>query len=421
VTTHVNSPLTRTLWAERHVEDFLSLPLVSEFVFRSPQTVDGGVQREVADFLVTCGKSAILISQKCQEDPLTRTRDATAAWALKRSRKGVSQLCGALRTGRGKALWCDHPRRGRVDFQAGLPPIAHGIVLVEVFQPVPLTGDPLELPLEYDGTPITYLSRNDFLNLALQLRTLPELLEYLDKRRVLPYADLRTIGAEDSLYAFYVLNDGCFDGCMGIADARIAVAGQTKRLKEALQRKADSDRYGSLLERVADSLASRHPDYAKDIPAEVANLFDPPDQRRNYLELQLVLANLRLRERAVLGFQFHKAAEKLRNDSDGFVYSATYLDSQPDWVYVLASSRNVARPAVLSRMWALLRAAMAHYGKSRSLVVTDRSGESFEVMASRPGFKPTITDFALGERLFGTLRVEHRQANLIPEEGTAFA
>src|SRR2546429_157943 len=44
---------SRTLWAERQVEEFLSLPLVSEFVFRSPQTVDGS-QREVADFLVTC-------------------------------------------------------------------------------------------------------------------------------------------------------------------------------------------------------------------------------------------------------------------------------------------------------------------------------------------------------------------------------
>src|SRR2546429_1206941 len=62
---------SRTLWAERQVEEFLSLPLVSEFVFRSPQTVDGS-QREVADFLVTCDAPGILISQKCQEDPTVR-------------------------------------------------------------------------------------------------------------------------------------------------------------------------------------------------------------------------------------------------------------------------------------------------------------------------------------------------------------
>src|SRR2546429_2854659 len=79
---------SRTLWAERQVEEFLSLPLVSEFVFRSPQTVDGS-QREVADFLVTCDAPGILISQKCQEDPTVRT-------ARKRSEEHTSELQSRL-------------------------------------------------------------------------------------------------------------------------------------------------------------------------------------------------------------------------------------------------------------------------------------------------------------------------------------
>src|SRR5260370_21142516 len=58
-----NRPLKRTKWAERHVEEFLSLPLVSEFVFRSPQTLDG-TQSEVADLLVAHGEIGILVSQK---------------------------------------------------------------------------------------------------------------------------------------------------------------------------------------------------------------------------------------------------------------------------------------------------------------------------------------------------------------------
>jgi hypothetical protein len=36
-----NSLNQRTQWAERHVEEFLGLPLVREFVLRSPQTIDG--------------------------------------------------------------------------------------------------------------------------------------------------------------------------------------------------------------------------------------------------------------------------------------------------------------------------------------------------------------------------------------------
>jgi hypothetical protein len=64
-------PLRRTEWAERHVEEFLSLPLIMEFVFRSPQTLDG-TQREVGDFLIAHGNFGFLISQKCQEDPSSR-------------------------------------------------------------------------------------------------------------------------------------------------------------------------------------------------------------------------------------------------------------------------------------------------------------------------------------------------------------
>lgn len=44
----------RTTWAELHVADFLSVPLIREFVFRSLQAVSGGSQKEVVDFLVTC-------------------------------------------------------------------------------------------------------------------------------------------------------------------------------------------------------------------------------------------------------------------------------------------------------------------------------------------------------------------------------
>ena len=39
----------RGIWAERYVRDFLALPFISEFVFRSLQTMNGGTQKEVAD------------------------------------------------------------------------------------------------------------------------------------------------------------------------------------------------------------------------------------------------------------------------------------------------------------------------------------------------------------------------------------
>lgn len=309
---------SRTLWAERQVEEFLSLPLVSEFVFRSPQTVDGS-QREVADFLVTCDAPGILISQKCQEDPTVRTARKLQAWACKRAKKAASQLIGALRTGASRPMWCEHRRRGRVDFYTGLPAVAHGIVLIEVIDPVTLRQESDELPLVFNGIPISYFSLNDFLNLCVQLRTVPEIVEYLDRRRALPVADLRTIGEERSLFAFCLLNEGSFAGCLGITDAKIAVAAQKNRFEERLRRKLESDRFSGLLEHVANELATRLPHYAAGLPPGLLAAFDPVEQRQNYIRIQSVLANLRLRERAELGRAFEYTTEKLRSESQGFV------------------------------------------------------------------------------------------------------
>ena len=78
-----NLPTQRTDWAERHVEEFLSLPFVTEFVFRSPQTINSALEREVVDFLILQRGNGILISQKCQDDPTRRTIEQTDTWARK--------------------------------------------------------------------------------------------------------------------------------------------------------------------------------------------------------------------------------------------------------------------------------------------------------------------------------------------------
>ena len=64
----VEAVKTRTLWAERQVEEVLSLPLISEFVFRSPKHKDP-TDKEVIDHLIVHKGDGILISQKAQENP----------------------------------------------------------------------------------------------------------------------------------------------------------------------------------------------------------------------------------------------------------------------------------------------------------------------------------------------------------------
>jgi len=406
---------TRTRWAEQSIAAFLSMPLISEFVFSSPQTIDG-TQREVADFLVSYGDPGLLISLKSQEDPGSRTPERDAAWVRKTAKEAVRQLHGALRTGNARPMWCDHARRGRVEFPDGLPRIAHGIVLVETLQPVVLDGSSDDLPLQYQGTPVSYFSVNDFLNVTLQLRTLPEILEYLDRRRALPLVDLRTVGEENGLFGFYLLNGGTFEGCLSIADARIMVAAQNERLNEVLRRKSEADSYSTLMEHVAHELATRLPNHLDSLPPELAAMFDSDGQRANYLEMQRVLATLRLPERVELGRAFESTARQLAHEQEGFIYRAAFFDSQPGRVYVVGSSKTIDRPRVLSRLSALALGAMAHYGKGECFAVINRDCAGYEVEFARGKTEPTLAAHAIGDTLFGKLRVETRALQLVPNE-----
>jgi hypothetical protein len=53
------------------VEKVLAAPFISEFVFRSPQMLDG-TQKEIADLLIVHKDNGLLVSQKAQDDPLIR-------------------------------------------------------------------------------------------------------------------------------------------------------------------------------------------------------------------------------------------------------------------------------------------------------------------------------------------------------------
>jgi hypothetical protein len=409
------APAQRTEWAEHSVEEFLSLPFFSEFVFRNVQTIERQRPEQVADFLISHRGFGIIIEQKCQEDPTMRTAQKVDLWARKKAREGWNQVRRAFTHRRNFQVWCDHPRRGRKVFSGGLPPIRHGVVAVEVFQPVDLQPGTKSLPLDHDGVPISYLSLSDFLNLAVQLRSVPELIDYLSARRALPDADLRFIGDEEVLFSFYLLNDGSFTGCAGRSEARVAVTAQQERLRTALQRKFEADQYAYLLEHVADELANRNPRYAEGLPRALLAAYDPTAQRQNYLEMQAALADLRLRERAELGHALHGAIERVAEKGHGFTFRAARLDSMPDWVYVLGASKKVDRAELLSRIMLLMGGAMAFYEKSKCLVVVDRDSSSYEVALSRPGIEPTPADFEAGQRLFGGLRITSTPLHFLPD------
>ena len=154
---------------------------------------------------------------------------------------------------------------------------------------------------------------------------------------------------------------------------------------------------------MADELATRLPDYAVDVPKPLLAHFDPPEARAGYLKMQGVLAGLRLRERAKLGEAFHEVISNLRPKASGFTYKSAWLDSEPDWVFVFASSKGVARAEVLTRMKMLTVGAMAFYER-HCFTTVDRDSESYEVSMGFLKSPPTAAEEKIGQELFNHLR-----------------
>src|SRR5436305_1319652 len=90
----------------------------ADFVFRSPQRLDRGVEQEATDVLVLFHDIAIPIevkSQAANADGTPRTDDPR--WTRKRLTKAVSQLTDAVRTIKaGELIRLKNDRRGSVEF-----------------------------------------------------------------------------------------------------------------------------------------------------------------------------------------------------------------------------------------------------------------------------------------------------------------
>ncbi len=394
----------RTLWAERQAEELLSVPFIAEFVLRSPQMIDG-TQKEVADLLILYKDGNLLTSQKAQEDPLSRSEEKNELWVLKAAKNGVSQLCGALRPST-KAIWCEHPRRGRIDFPTGLPPIAHGIVTVETFRPVDLQSAAADLPLAQGTIPLTYISLSDFINVVIQLRTVPELLLYLDARRKLPEAALRRVGEEQPILECYLLH-GTLQQCRGHEHAREIIEAESEQVDEILERMAEYRHFSRLMEHVGHELATRSATCLEGLSPELKAMYDASDKRKNYVLMQEVIADLPLRERAELGRQFDTVSRRVEEGSKGYAQAAARLDSRSDWVFVFGASRGWEREGMLSIMPTTMCAALTHYGKQKCMMIIDRDGAGYEVgmLWAQPSFTPSMADVLNGQKLFGNLRV----------------
>jgi hypothetical protein len=394
----------RTKWVERYAAEFAGVPFIREFVFPNPQHLRKGIQKEVCDLLVSMGDCAIVVQLKAQEDPAARDSGKLSSWIVKKAQEAADQLSGSLRTLDSMDVWCPHPRRGRVEFKAGQLRAIHGIALVECGQ-----GKRIALPnagLETQDVPLTYLDASDFLNLIMQLRSFKDIERYLAARTTLGDDVRRYVGGEQVILEHYLLiGDGGFAQWSGYDDAKARADRERSERDRLFQEKHQRDIPATFTEYVADTLATRLPEYRDGLDAATLRMFDADENRQRYLLMQEVLASFSLVGRRQLGaglldtFGPPGAAKP-----SPCIYRALWADEMPDVIFVAVSTTGIPRPEVISRALVLLGGALAHFGRRDGMVIVDRDSTNFEIALVR-GYTSTEADQEAGRKFFASLRV----------------
>ncbi len=123
--------------------------------------------------------------------------------------------------------------------------------------------------------------------------------------------------------------------------------------------------------------------------------------------IQDELCDLVLDERRKLGASLSGAVEKVKEEdsNESMVYQAAHLDSKPDFLYILSSSKGFSRNEVIKQCCALLQGGLAYYGKTRGLAVNDiQDIENYETVMIH-SFKETPESMRLGEESFSNLKM----------------
>ena len=395
--------MQRTDQAERFLELMASVPLTWENVFRSPQyTVKSG--KEVVDLLLVLRNKGIFISLKCQQDPQTRTGHSLVRWVQKSSSTALRQVGGAIRTSKTREFWCSHQRRGRVYFEPSQIDPVRAIVVVETLEEVSLNRD---MPLEIDSVPVSYISLNDSLNVLSEVRTINDLILYLKARDSLCPELQRTMGSEKQFFEFYILYGGSTSTVNSRQNMIEELGKRRAEVARLVKVRQTSNLQARPIEQVSDSLSTRLESYEDGLDEEQARQFDPVANRHNYLLIQDELCDLVLDERRKLGVGLEKVVEKVKEDvsATSMCFQVAYLDSKPDFLYVLSSTKGVSRNEVFKRCGALLQGGLAHYGKIRGLAVNYTQGRDGYDVVMVNAFVESPEARQLGNQLFSHLKM----------------
>ncbi len=168
---------------EDDVQRFVEHAFSADFVFRSPQHLKGGKQKETTDVFALFDDVALAIQVKAQALNADGTPPAADPdWTKRNLEKAVSQVKGAIRTIKaGQIVRLENERRGAVQFSTDMFRYVYGLVVMN-HTSAPFDARELVPDLANVGHPVHVLSFADFYNLARVLDTPVDLIGYFEVR-----------------------------------------------------------------------------------------------------------------------------------------------------------------------------------------------------------------------------------------------
>lgn len=403
--------MKRTDWAEIFLEEFSSVPLTWENVFRSTEYLDK-TNKEVVDLLLVLRDEGIFISMKCQQDPKIRKEGKLNNWVNKSALNALKQVEGGIKTSLTRDYWCEHPRRGKVLFKPNEIKIVHAVVIVETLDIVKLSN---EVPLKAKGVPVSYLSVNDFLNIVKELRTIKDIQRYLNKRMSLPKDLQISLGIEKEIFGYYILNKGSFPRAFDSPHLVKNVEDNQELINELIRNKHHNDKNAYIIENVSDALSKRLESYEEGIDKACLEGYDSPLDRKNYILMQNELCDLVLDERRQIGSCLFEVMGLVQNNNgqQSPCYKTISLDSKPDFQYVLSASKGIQRKEIIKRSTILIKAALAEYNKKRGMIISyNQDDDNFEISLITK-YKKTKFDIENGKQFFAKLRMTDKAVEVV--------
>ena len=318
---------------EEILSSLLSEPLLQDFVHLRPKKASKK-NKELCDILIEDEPTAILVQLKAQDLNIAKANREEQRWVKKQLRKAESQTKGAIRNLSLSDLSFFNPTRGEINFKAGQLFAKHGIVIVDYNSSPFLIDDKLDNRTR-QNIPIHYLTYNDFIVLCRQLKTLPDLITYLNERSKIPKWSTPLLGDEKNVYAYYLMNKAEFSYNVCRNSFLNSWETLTIKYREKYFKKIDEDKQADLFQEILNEMYEIDPmitQFEPNYEKRVSSIKDP-----NRVEISRSLNRIKLIYRREICKRLFKKLELADTNPLGFNYFSIASEDRKTLYFFLCS------------------------------------------------------------------------------------